>query len=161
MGVSLFTNLVRTPSGPAQDQIPGQVLAGFPAVEGVGISGELDISVLGRCVRGQADRGRKSPQSRNDRGRVDPRQGDPGVRLIQNNDGFVHGLAVALEGQCPAVGVQETDPHRGGQGALCPLTRGWRGHLGQVEDQGLPVRVIGVLEVNLRRAGLFVPGEEA
>ena len=160
MGVALLAHLVGLAGGAGQDQVASQVLSGFPAVEQVRIAGQLDVTVLGRGVGGHHHGRREAAQGRDDRRLVDVSQGDAGLGVLQHHHGLVHGLAVALEGQGPALGVQQAHADRRRQGALVRLARRRVDLLGQLQGQGAGGGVIGVLQVQTRRAGLFVPGEK-
>ncbi len=128
-----LAGLVGGARGAAEDQGPGQPLAGLPAIEQVRVAGEQDIVVLKRRTGLQLHRGRELAQGRDHRRPLDAAQAQSGGGLVQHDDRLRHGrLAVRqAEGEGLAVGVQQAKADRDRQGALVRLAGGRRGGLAQ------------------------------
>ena len=152
LGEALLADLVGPAIGAGQDQVAGEALAGFPAVEQVRVARQQGVGVARRGVGGQGDGGGKTAQRRQDRPLADVLQPQRPRRGVEH-----HQIGVA---QHAAVLVEQAEADRDRHGALVRLAVGRGRDLAQGQVEGLGLGVIGRLDIDGRRTGLLVPGEE-
>ena len=128
----------------------GQLAAGLPSVEGVGVMGQQkDLIGLG-CLTLQDHRGRESAQGRGDGTRLQPVEGKGLFFLDQLQKGGRHDLLAGA--------VQQTDGKGDDLGFLVALAGRGGQHLFQ-RDREL-IALPGLAHHDLGRAGLGIPALE-